>query len=529
MWFLPKPYENYAQTYADQFSDKRDIFEPIKHPKWYEIVAEDFEEKGLKIGTVNMEKTAKIEGLHQGLHVKEVKFQPVAKKIKWSDLFPVWINEKYPEQQKCPEIPLPRFEEFQDLNVVVANVPCPQEATKMGFMDVFRLQVNLIVANLLVTSSQSNQDVGKEVYAVFLGSCGPMDEIFRCEDLLLHDNNTWIYKPDFGRLKQKLQMPVGSCQLARPIWKTGQEFGLNKNASKNIVHHQPREAYVTVLHSSEDYLCGAIILGQSIINSKTKKDMILLADSSISFKSLKALRNAGWKIKKIERIKSPNAEKDAYNEYNYSKLRIWQLTEYDKVMFIDSDLLVLKNLDEFFLYPQLSAAENSRHLFNSGVMLIEPSKCKFETMMEKRLTIVSYNGGDQGFLNEIFRWWHRWPTKANFLKDFSNIDIGGPDHQYPKDTHAMHFLGVKPWMCYRDYDCNWDIEDYQRFASDSAHAKWWQVFDSMPKNLKRFCVFTHDMEERAIIFRRIAKDGNYSDGHWKIKVKDPRRKMHDIP
>nr|XP_027103286.1 putative UDP-glucuronate:xylan alpha-glucuronosyltransferase 5 [Coffea arabica] len=460
------------------------------------------------------------------LMAKQVKFQPVAQNIKWSDLFPVWINEEYPELQTCPEIPMPQFEEFQDLNVVVATVPCPGMATKLGFIDIFRLQVNLVVANLLVKSNKSIVDFSGDVYAVFLGSCGPMDEIFRCEDLLWHDNDIWVYKPDLRKLKQKMRMPVGTCQLARPIEEAAQ-VGWNKNASNSILQ-QPREAYVTVLHSSEDYLCGAIVLGQSIINSKSKKDMILLADSSISSESSKALRHAGWKIKRIERIKSPNAGKNAYNKYNYSKLRIWLLTEYDKVMFIDSDMLVFQNLDEFFLYPQLSAAENNRHIFNSGVMLIEPSRCTFETMMEKRFTIVSYNGGDQGFLNEIFRWWHRWPNKANFLKDFSNIDCG-PDHLYPKNTHAMHYLGVKPWMCYRDYDCNWDIEDNQRFASDSAHAKWWQVFDSMPNKLKPVCVLTPDMEERAVIFRRIAKDGNYSDGHWKIKVKDPRRKMNDIP
>lgn len=221
MWFWPKPYENYAQQYAEHCFTKRDAFESIKRPKWYEIVAEDFKEKGLKIGTVNMDGNMKIDELHEGVYIKEVKFQPVAKDIKWSDLFPVWINEEYPELQTCPEIPMPQFEDFRDLNVVVATVPCPEEESKMRFMDVFRLQVNLVVANLLARSSKIDHDLDGELYAVFLSSCGPMDEIFRCEDLLWHDKNIRIYKPDLRRLNQKVQMPVGSCQHARPILEAG--------------------------------------------------------------------------------------------------------------------------------------------------------------------------------------------------------------------------------------------------------------------------------------------------------------------
>lgn len=277
-------------------------------------------------------------------------------------------------------------------------------------------------------------------------------------------------------------------------------------------------------------MCGAIVLGQSLVQSHTGKDLILLADKSITQKSREALKLAGWKIKQIERIRSTNAEDKAYNEYNYSKLRIWELTEYDKLMFLDSDLLVLKDLDEYFFYPQLTAVGNCRHLFNSGVLVLEPSKCMFDHLMEKTNTVVSYNGGDQGFLNEVFNWWHRIPRKVNFLKDFYNVSAhdavgkNGEQHVYPENTRALHYLGVKPWKCYRDYDCNWDIKSYQRFASDSAHRRWWEVYDAMPQKLKPFCGLTEEMEQILQQNRGIARIGNFSDGHWKIKVKDPRRK-----
>lgn len=294
----------------------------------------------------------------------------------------------------------------------------------------------------------------------------------------------------------------------------------NKARTYGYSFRQPREAYVTVLHSSEAYVCGAIALAQSIIASNSTKDLVLLADEHISAESLKGLRSAGWKTKRINRVRSPHAQKNAYNEWNYSKLRIWQLTEYDKVMFIDSDFIVSRNLDDFFIYPQLSAAENGLHIFNSGLMLVEPSKCTFETLMRKKEVIETYNGGDQGFLNEIFTWWHRLPAKVNHLKFFDSPS--DPMHRVPQDVYTLHYLGLKPWRCYRDYDCNWDKPESRKFASDSANERWWQVYDGMPEKLRQFCSLSPELKARILIYKERAKKERSPDKHWNIKIKDPR-------
>lgn len=98
--------------------------------------------------------------------------------------------------------------------------------------------------------------------------------------------------------------------------------------------------------------------------------MILLHDHSITNRSCIGLSLAGWKLRLVERIRSPFSVKDSYNEWNYSKLRVWQVTDYDKLVFIDADFIITKNVDYLFSYPQLSAAGNSRVLFNSGVMVM---------------------------------------------------------------------------------------------------------------------------------------------------------------
>lgn len=94
--------------------------------------------------------------------------------------------------------------------------------------DVFRLQANLAAARVAVASGWVEEDIYRTVYVVFLGECGAMREIFRCDDLVIKDDrtveNVWVYKPEIKRLKQKILLPFGSCQLAPVYARTGSFF-----------------------------------------------------------------------------------------------------------------------------------------------------------------------------------------------------------------------------------------------------------------------------------------------------------------
>ncbi|RVW40522.1 UDP-glucuronate:xylan alpha-glucuronosyltransferase 2 [Vitis vinifera] len=290
-----------------------------------------------------------------------------------------------------------------------------------------------------------------------------------------------------------------------------------------------REAYATVLHSSDTYVCGAITLAQSLLRTGTKRDLLLLLDSSIPVSKRDALAAAGWQIRLIKRIRNPKAEKDSYNEYNYSKFRLWQLTEYDKIIFIDADIIVLRNLDLLFHFPQMSATGNDGSIFNSGIMTIEPSNCTFRILMNHIKDIVSYNGGDQGFLNEVFVWWHRFPKRVNFLKNFwsnSTVEAGVKNQLFgsdPPKLYSIHYLGLKPWLCYRDYDCNWDIENQLVYASDVAHHRWWKLHDAMDESLQTFCGLSERRKIELAWDRKVAGERGLRNQHWSINVTDPRR------
>ncbi|MED6114264.1 UDP-glucuronate:xylan alpha-glucuronosyltransferase 2 [Stylosanthes scabra] len=457
-----------------------------------------------------------------------IQFEKVSSQFNWTDLFPEWIDEEEESDVPfCPEIPMPDFNVYEDMDLIVAKLPCNMNPN--WGRNVYRLQVHLIVANLAVKKLKKTSSSTK---VVLLSKCRPMLEIFRCNDLVKNDGDWWYYQPDLKRLEQKLSLPVGSCKLALPLWEQGIDKVYDTSKIQKTVAKKAkikREAYATVLHSSDEYVCGAIMLAQSLLRTGTKRDLILLLDDSISMAKRRALSASGWKIRIITRIRNPKAEKGTYNEYNYSKFRLWQLTDYDKVVFIDADIVVLRNMDVLFHFPQMSATGNDQSIFNSGIMVIEPSNCTFNVLMESRYDVVSYNGGDQGFLNEIFVWWHRLPRRVNYLKNFwanTTIEASKKNHLFgaePPKLYSIHYLGLKPWYCYRDYDCNWDVEDQRVYASDVAHHKWWKLHDQMHPKLQRMCRLTKRRRTFLNWERRRASKLGLPDQHWKINITDPRR------
>ncbi|KAH7849254.1 hypothetical protein Vadar_015286 [Vaccinium darrowii] len=484
--------------------------------------------KGLKIAMVNMDDEDTSEWEIHGQTVP-VPFERVSELFEWKDLFPEWIDEEEEiDGPLCPEIPVPDFEDFGYFDMVVAKLPCnfPQEGWGR---DVYKLQVHLIAANLAAKRGRRGWGWGARMKVVLLSKCRPMPELFRCDDLVRQEGEWWWFEPEMARLEQKVSLPVGSCNLALPLWGKGVDevYDLSKIQTSTQKPNK-REAYATVLHSSEAYVCGAITLAQSLLQSGTNRDLILLLDASISLPKQSALTASGWQIRLITRIRNPKAEKNSYNEYNYSKFRLWQLTDYDKIIFIDADIIILRNLDFLFNFPQISAVGNDNSIFNSGIMVIEPSNCTFEFFMNRTNDVVSYNGGDQGFLNEVFVWWHRLPRRVNYLKNFWANTSGEANMKNqmfgsdPPKLYSIHYLGLKPWQCYRDYDCNWDIAKQRVYASDVAHQRWWKVYDQMEDGLKKLCGLSEQRKIELEWDRKLARQSG-SDGHCWINVTDTRR------
>lgn len=483
----------------------------------------------LRMGLVNIGRDELLALGVEGDAVR-VDFERVSDAFRWSDLFPEWIDEEEDDEgPSCPELPMPDWARYGgDVDVVVASLPCNRSAPGWN-RDVFRLQVHLVAAQ--VAARKGRRDGAGAVRVVLRSQCEPMMDLFRCDEEVGREGDWYMYRVDVPRLEEKLRLPVGSCNLAMPLWGSGGR-GIHEvlNATSWSGGRRPRrEAYATVLHSSDTYLCGAIVLAQSIRRAGSTRDLVLLHDHTVSRPALRALSAAGWTPRRIKRIRNPRAARGTYNEYNYSKFRLWQLADYDRVVFVDADILVLRDLDALFAFPQLAAVGNDGSLFNSGVMVIEPSACTFDALMRGRRTVRSYNGGDQGFLNEVFVWWHRLPRRVNYLKNFWANTTGERALKErlfradPPEVWSVHYLGMKPWTCYRDYDCNWNVADQRVYASDEAHARWWQVYDQMGDHMRGPCRLSERRKVEIAWDRHVAEELGYTDQHWKINITDPRK------
>jgi lipopolysaccharide biosynthesis glycosyltransferase len=86
-----------------------------------------------------------------------------------------------------------------------------------------------------------------------------------------------------------------------------------------------------------------------------------------------------------------------------TKLHIFRLTQYSKIIFLDADVLPVRPMSHLFsIEHEFSAVPDVGwpDIFNSGVLVISPGKDKFDELMQLQKTKGSWDGGDQGLLNE---------------------------------------------------------------------------------------------------------------------------------
>ncbi|XP_009779488.1 inositol phosphorylceramide glucuronosyltransferase 1 [Nicotiana sylvestris] len=161
------------------------------------------------------------------------------------------------------------------------------------------------------------------------------------------------------------------------------------------------EAYVTLLYGDE-FLLGVRVLGKSIRESGSTKDMVVLVSDGVSQYANDLLRADGWIVEKISLLSNPNQVRPTRFWGVYTKLKVFNMTKYKKVVYLDADTIVVKSIEDLFKCGKFCANLKHSERLNSGVMVIEPSEEVFKDMMSKVTTLPSYTGGDQGFLNSYY-------------------------------------------------------------------------------------------------------------------------------
>jgi glycogenin glucosyltransferase len=268
-----------------------------------------------------------------------------------------------------------------------------------------------------------------------------------------------------------------------------------------------RFAYVTLLLNS-GYLPGSLALAKSLRDSGSTIPLILLlSKSNIPFETYNILTSSGYfeRIINIDSdlIASKAEERYQLDEYlkrsdlhlAMSKLNVWRLTDYDRIVYLDSDMLVRGNIDNLFndheqeLKPtDIIAASDSGwpDIFNSGLFIIKPSIEVFEKLHTFHRENNSFDGADQGLLNEFFNLrgtetgghWYRLPFTYNCTLN-SNYEYLPALIRFQSEIKVFHFIGLnKPWKNY-NFCFNPTYAKIFNGGQNNLYALWWNTFQSI--------------------------------------------------
>lgn len=98
-------------------------------------------------------------------------------------------------------------------------------------------------------------------------------------------------------------------------------------------------------------------------------------------------------VKPVAVEANPNQNFQARLVFVYTKLLIVEMEEYESIVFLDADTLLLENIDELFDCGPFCAVMRHSELLNSGVVVVTPSKELYERMHRLIGKLESYTGG----------------------------------------------------------------------------------------------------------------------------------------
>lgn len=147
-------------------------------------------------------------------HQTALNLEYAEKNVTWESLYPEWIDEE--QEDVVPSCPtLPNLEvPSQRLDLIAVKLPCRNEGN--WSRDIARLHLQISAARLVASYKGLYP-----VHLLFVSFCFPIPNLFPSKDLLSHEGNAWLYNPNLDALREKLRLPIGSCELALPLGAIG--------------------------------------------------------------------------------------------------------------------------------------------------------------------------------------------------------------------------------------------------------------------------------------------------------------------
>lgn len=233
-----------------------------------------------------------------------------------------------------------------------------------------------------------------------------------------------------------------------------------------------RVAYV-LTPADSSYVLASYVTAQSLRDVGTVADIVvayLESEPTITPALVARGREMGLIMKPAPMPPTDGQQKRLHKRFDTSGMKItepWGLTEYDRVIYLDMDNVVQRNIDHLFWCPDLTAVDHVEQLnevsdhsctscsaackpqrmwLMSAMMVLRPNKDVIAPILACSHPDIPWSISDMDFINCFYRCnFHRLPLEYQRI---DRADI--PD--YTNATYVVHWsCGRKPfWVEYRD-------------------------------------------------------------------------------
>lgn len=232
-----------------------------------------------------------------------------------------------------------------------------------------------------------------------------------------------------------------------------------------------RYAYVTVMYGNNIYLTGALVLGYTLAKTNPFCDRVILVTPDVSAQYKSYVAHYYNKVIDIEYVKVSN---DIFSDQNtrfrdvFTKLECFSLIQYDKVILLDLDMIVTRNMDHLFKLdapaaclkkyfvtygkkiPSNMICQNGKLVgsINAGLMLLEPNLDEWNTIksdINKNVQIAKYKYPEQDYLS--LRYCNKWISITfNYNFQFGLTHRVNKYRYKLNDIYVIHYSSsYKPW------------------------------------------------------------------------------------
>ena len=280
-----------------------------------------------------------------------------------------------------------------------------------------------------------------------------------------------------------------------------------------------RRAWVTLLTNSA-YASGVKALHNSLLAAESEYPLVVMATPGVPSDVRDELTAHGCEVLPVEALSLPDGPGNRIEAYAsahfaecWSKLRLWELEQFEQVALLDADMIVLKSIDgllddagslppcciravhECFCAVKRGDEPCAHHArstplaphagsyFNSGLMVLRPSRLLFTHMLEalaaSDLSACAF--AEQDFLNTYFRgaWqplpWTYNATKTLYACHRARANGCAEGMWELPSVRILHFTMAKPW----------ELKHPLHKGFERLNTLWWAAFACVANTNRR--------------------------------------------